>query len=153
MRPALGSHLPHCALEMHPVCLSVAPVASGTETLCPWWQHSTGFQCLSGEKVCVWRRGRGCLQQANLTEHFQPLGKELQGPHGKGSLLPTSSTEDSSRAYNVSLVTMQTHGYVLTSGLHPRRQRPQNRLQTRCSRPLGSPARHSPTTIPFSLLR
>lgn len=42
------------------------------------------------------------------------------------------------------LVTMQTHGYVLTpEGSAPR---------TTCSRPLGTPARHSSTTKPFSLL-
>lgn len=51
-------HTSHTVLWKCTVYLSVAPVASGTETLCPWWQHSTGFQYLSGEKVGVWRRGR-----------------------------------------------------------------------------------------------
>lgn len=66
------------------------------------------------------------------------VGKEVCAAHKQTAAWLTVSV----------LVTVQTHGYVLTSGLHPREQRPQNRPQTGCSRPLGSPAHHSPPPLP-----
>lgn len=118
----------------------------------PWLQ----FMCLIriwGTRVCCIRVDAVYSQQASLSTS-SPVATSYRAHTGTGVLADDKHHQKIAPWLAISfLVKMQTHGWLLTSRLTSRKQQGQNRLQTGCSHPLGSPSRHRPITIHFSLFR